>query len=129
MPTDDRVAREGDPEKEVSGMRENDVRPVRTEARCGFPWCTTLHGETAHPDDEAHRSAGVGFTARVRSVDETGAGAEADVEVGILRRLDDDEDWLVVEVAGEGLAFGRDGVRQLRRILVENPQIREAFLC
>jgi hypothetical protein len=127
VPTDDRFAREGDPEKEVSGMRENDVRPLRPQARCGFPWCTTLHGETAHPDDEAHRSAGAGFTARVRSVDETGAGVETDVEVGILRRLDDDQNWLVLEVAGGGLAFARDGVLELRRILVENPQIRDAF--
>ena len=107
-------------------MRENDVRPLPS-ARCAFAWCTTLHGETAHPDDEAHRSAGAGFAARVRPVDGAGIGGEADVEVGVLRRLDDDQNWLVVEVAGGGLAFSREGVRELRRILIENPQIRDAF--
>lgn len=105
-------------------MRENDVRPM---VRCAFSWCTTLHGETTHPDDEAHRSAGTGFSTRVRCAQETGAGAEAEVEVGILRRPDDDENWLVVEVGGRGLMFSRDGVRELRRILAQDPQIRGAF--
>ncbi|MCC4248533.1 MULTISPECIES: hypothetical protein [Microbacterium] len=127
MPTDDRVALADDPEKEVSGMSEDDVRPRHSNGRCAFAWCTTLHGETTHPDDEDHRSAGAGFSARLRGVDESGRGAAVDVEVGILRRRDDTENWLVIEVGGGGLALSAEGARELRRALADDPQIREAL--
>ncbi|CAH0254766.1 hypothetical protein [Microbacterium sp. Bi128] len=128
MPTDDRVVRADDPEKEVSGMSEFDVRPPRRARRCGFAWCTTRHGETAHPDDEAHRSDGVAFSARVRAVDERGPGVDAEVEVGLLRRVTDQDTWLVIEAAsGTGLALTLEGARELRRVLDGDPQVRAAL--
>lgn len=108
-------------------MSDSDVHPRPETARCGFAWCTTLHGSTVHPDDEAHRSAGIAFAARVRGVDEKGRGRDADVEVGVLRRPDDADDWIVIEVAGGGFALSPGGAAELRRILVEDPGIGRAL--
>ncbi|KZE42529.1 hypothetical protein AVW09_09185 [Microbacterium sp. T32] len=127
MPTDDRVALAGGPKREVFGMSDSDVHPRPETARCGFAWCTTLHGSTVHPDDEAHRSAGIAFAARVRGVDEKGRGRDVDVEVGVLRRPDDADDWIVIEVAGGGLALSLSGAAELRRILTEDPGIGRAL--
>jgi hypothetical protein len=127
VPTDDRGVLADDPEREVSGMSENDVHPRHSGARCTYAWCTTRHGLTVHPDDETHRSSGSGFTARVRGSDESGAGRESEVEVGILRRPGDVENWLAIELGSVGLALSIDGARELRRVLAEDPQIREAL--
>ncbi len=108
-------------------MSDSDVHPRSEVARCGFAWCTTLHGSTVHPDDETHRSAGIAFPARVRGVHEQGRGTEADVEVGVLRRTDDADDWLVIEVGGGGLALSLSGAAELRRILTEDPGIGGAL--
>lgn len=95
---------------------------------CAFAWCTTAHGATAHRDDEAHRSAGRGFLSRVRRPDDAGRGDETDVEVGLLRRLTDDDTWVVIETgAGPGIALSLAGARELRRLLAEDPQLRAAL--
>lgn len=108
-------------------MSEFDVRS-RPEQRCDLAWCTTPHGDTVHPDDEVHRSEGVGFLARIRAVREAGPGVEAEVEVGLLRRKDDIEGWLVIEGAdGTGLELSFEGARRLRRVLDGDPQIRAAL--
>lgn len=75
------------------------MRNERTvDAReCVFLWCVTEHGSTVHPDDEVHRSAGFGVTARVRHDTAHGTGVLAGVEVGLVRREDDTETWVVVE--------------------------------
>ncbi len=109
-------------------MSEFDVRPPRRARRCDFAWCTTRHGETAHPDDEAHRSDGVAFSARARAVEGRGSGVDAEVEVGLLRRVTDHDTWLVIEAAsGTGLALTLEGARELRRVLDGDPQIRAAL--
>ena len=108
-------------------MTGNDVLLPEGNERCSFAWCATRHGATVHPDDEAHRSTGAGFPARVRGTGEAGPGADADVEVGILRRSDDSENWLVIEVGGHGLALSRDGARELCRVLANDPQVRDAL--
>lgn len=109
-------------------MSEFEVRPNHTERACSFEWCETAHDDTAHPEDEAHRSVGVGFVARVRGVHDRGPGVWRDVEVGVLRRRNDTESWLVIEAEdGTGLAINVDGARELRRALADDPQIRRAF--
>ncbi|WP_295824853.1 hypothetical protein [uncultured Microbacterium sp.] len=104
MPTGVRVVRTDDPEREVSGMNSR-MRNERTgETReCAFSWCVTEHGSTVHPDDEDHRSVGFGMTARVRQVTAHGPGILAGVEVGLVRRTDDTETWVVVET-GVGIS-------------------------
>lgn len=108
-------------------MSENEVHPRHAGACCAYAWCTTRHGLTIHPDDEAHRSSGSGFAARVRGSDEAGAGRETQIEVGVLRRPGDVENWLAIEVGSAGLTLSIDGARELRRVLAEDPQIREAL--
>jgi len=127
VPTDDRVALTDDPEREVSGMGVNEDDPRGFAGRCEYAWCTTEHGATVHPDDEVHRSGGVGFPARVRGGAERGPGIATDVEIGVLRRPSDTENWLVIEVAGGGLAMTAEGARALRRALVDDPQIQAAL--
>lgn len=107
-------------------MSENDVQSRSVGARCTYAWCTTRHGRTIHPDDETHRSSGSGFPARVRGSEEA-AGTERQVEVGILRRPGDVENWLAIEVGSIELALSMDGARELRRVLADDPQIREAL--
>ena len=109
-------------------MSDFEVHPRLATTRCEFTWCTTRHGDTVHPDDETHRSAGIAFTARVRGVAAIARGVEADVEVGILRRPGDTENWLVIEVAGGGISLSQSGAAELRRILRDDPDVREALL-
>ena len=95
----------------------------RPEAvRCAFAWCTTEHGHTVHPDDETHRSAGTGFAARIRDGHVGGVGVPTDVEVGVIRRADDDESWVVLEFGG-GYAVELDvaAARALGRLLLDVP--------
>lgn len=81
---------------------------------CGFAWCVTEHGSTVHPDDEDHRSAGVGMTVRVRDDVTRGPGVSTKVEVGLLRRIDESETWLVVEAgAGSSLSIPLHSARAL----------------
>ncbi|MDF2990788.1 MAG: RecA-superfamily ATPase [Microbacterium sp.] len=97
-------------------------------APCPFPWCTTDHGKTVHPDDETHRSAGVGFAARVRDGLVGGPGILTDVEVGILRRDDDEESWVSLEFGGgHGVAIDLGAARTLGRLLRDDPDLAAAF--
>ncbi len=94
------------------------------QAACVFAWCTTAHGETVHPDDEVHRSAGTGFPARVRDVHGSGAGLSTDVEVGVLRRDDDVQAWVVLEFGGgPAIAIDPEAARTLGRILRDDPDL------
>ena len=45
----------------------------------------------------------------------------------MLRRPDDADDWIVIEVAGGGLALSLSGAAELRRILTEDPGIGRAL--
>ena len=109
-------------------MSEYEIRPEFTQRACNLVWCATPHRDTMHPDDEAHRSVGRGFLARVRGARETGPGVWRDVEVGVLRRPDDVEGWLIIETAdGAGLALSLDGARELRRALVDDPDVQQAL--
>lgn len=86
--------------------------------RCALTWCVTAHGETVHPDDDDHRSAGVGMMVRARRGDARGPGEETELEIGALRRSDDSETWIVIEAGiGVSLALTRDGARSLSRRL------------
>jgi hypothetical protein len=86
--------------------------------RCALTWCVTAHGETVHPDDEDHRSAGVGVMVRARRGDARGPGEETELEIGAVRRVDDSETWIVIETGiGVSLALTRDGARSLSRLL------------
>jgi len=123
VPADVRVAEFcGGPERVVSGMPADDrfAREVKTR-RCPYEWCVTAHGATVHPDDEDHRSAGRGFRAWVRDGSGRGTGTLSDVEVGALRRTDDDRTWVVVETgAGIALALDADAARSLGRRLTDD---------
>lgn len=91
-------------------------------APCSFAWCTTNHGRTVHPDDEIHRSAGTGFIARVRGGDVGGAGVLTDVEVGLVRRSDDDDAWVALEFGGgHAIAIDPGAARTLGRLLRDDP--------
>ena len=66
------------------------------------------------PDDEDHRSRGTGLTARVRRGAARGSGVLTDVEVGLLRRGDDSETWVVVETSdGTSICLPVHAVRAL----------------
>jgi len=97
-------------------------------ARCPFTWCTTEHGETVHPDDETHRSAGTAFAARLRDGRVGGVGVLTDVEVGVIRRVDDDESWVALEFGG-GYAVELDAAaaRTLGRLLLDVPGLTTAL--
>ena len=95
--------------------------------RCAFVWCTTDHGETVHPADETHRSAGTGFAARVRDGLHGGAGTLTEIEVGVLRRHDDAESWVALEFgAGYAIAIDVGAARRLGRLLRDSPDIAAA---
>lgn len=72
--------------------------PMRGAApACVFDWCTTRHGDTAHPDDEDHRSRGRAITLRLRTGSADAPTRAVDVEVGLLHRREDDRTRLVAE--------------------------------
>lgn len=97
-------------------------------AQCAFAWCTTEHGRTVHPDDETHRSAGVGLRAHVREGLSAGAGVLTRLEVGLVRGLNDRETWVALEF-GAGCAIAIDAVtaRTLGRLLRDDPDIAAAI--
>lgn len=95
---------------------------------CPYAWCTTDHGATVHPDDEVHRSAGAAVEIRVRRADDHAPGAPATVEVGLLRRPDDTETWLVIDDgAAVSLAMTLEGARRLREACDRDPLLRAAL--
>lgn len=95
---------------------------------CGYAWCTTEHGRTAHPGDEDHRSAGTGITLRVRTGLDRGSGRLEEWEIGLLRRSTDAETWLVVETGdGAAVALSRDAAKVLVEALSADPHLK-AFL-
>ena len=95
--------------------------------RCAFEWCTTEHGRTVHPDDEAHRSAGTGFPARVRE-GFVGGGIVTDIEVGLVRGPDDRETWVALEFgSGCTVAIDAAAARVLGRLLREDRDIAAAL--
>lgn len=78
----------------MTARRNEQIRDTRG---CVFAWCVTEHGATVHPDDEDHRSAGIGVSARVRDSVVRGVGVATEVEIGLLRRAADVETWVIVE--------------------------------
>lgn len=99
-------------------MNERLSTPGVGPRRCALVWCVTAHGETVHPDDDDHRSAGIGVTVRARRGEARGSGEETELEIGALRRSDDAETWIVIETGiGVSLALTRDGARSLSRRL------------
>lgn len=88
---------------------------------CEYGWCATAHAATNHSADEDHRSPGVAIRARVRSVDSADAGDDVDLEVGILRRADEDQSWLVIDAGrGVGVEIALDDVPRVVRDLVRD---------
>jgi hypothetical protein len=75
----------------------HDTTPSIAATTCSLSWCTTLHGQTSHADDEDHRSDGLLLPGVTRH---GGVASESGVEVGILQRQSDDEPWLVIESSG-----------------------------
>ncbi|MDF2664208.1 MAG: RecA-superfamily ATPase [Microbacterium sp.] len=101
-------------------------RPQNTA--CAFAWCTTDHGETVHPDDEIHRSAGTGFPARVRDGHLGSADVLRDIEVGVIRRPDDAESWVALEFgAGYAVAIDVVAARTLGRLLRDASAVAAAL--
>ncbi|MEN2740455.1 hypothetical protein ABCS02_21905 [Microbacterium sp. X-17] len=93
-------------------MSDSEQRPTDP---CPFPWCTTPHGATLHPDDEDHRSDGILVPATVRGAD---GAEEVELEVGLLRRRADDQTWLVVEDGtGAHLELTLASARRLRDVV------------
>ena len=55
---------------------------------------------------------------RARSGTARGPGHDTELEIGLLRRVDDTETWIVIETGiGVSLAVDRDGARLLQRQL------------
>ncbi len=95
--------------------------------RCAFVWCTTDHGETVHPADETHRSAGTGFAARVRDGLVGSSGVFTEIEVGVIRRPDDAESWVALEFGADySIAIDAAGARTLGRLLLDAPDMAAA---
>lgn len=109
---------------------EIDERPERAGGvpACPYPWCTTAHGDTVHDADEDHRSAGLGMTVVARPVDGKSEVRPELVELGLLRRRDDDETWFVVESGGPvHLALRLDTARALLRAVASDPTLSRAL--
>lgn len=94
---------------------------------CEYGWCVTAHTATSHPADEDHRSPGIAVPARVRGVGSQSAGNDVELEVGILRRVDDEQSWLVID-AGEGIGIeiALDDVRRIVKALLDDGTLRAA---
>lgn len=105
-------------------MSRNDL-PDPGAMRCAFAWCTTPHGQTVHPADEDHRSAGIALPLRARDARAGGPCETTEWEVGLLRRSGDDETWMVIE-AGRALSLALpvDAVRALGKVLRDDPDLR-----
>ena len=111
----------------MSPYRQPSTHAAAT-SRCTLPWCTTSHGGTIHPDDEVHRSTGVAFDARVRRPADRGPGRATTLEVGVLRRPDDDAPWVVIDDGRDAaVALSIDAARALRRLIHTDPSLRSAL--
>lgn len=121
VPIDVRIAtRDGDASRKVHAMNSHTADDHRSLPRCAFAWCVTPHGDTVHPADEDHRSEGAGFTIRTRDAGDHGAGTVHDVEIGVLRRQDDDATWIVVEAGGcSSFAVHVDDAGEIGRRLID----------
>jgi len=99
--------------------------PSASSSSCGLPWCTTPHGRTTHPDDEDHRSVGILVAATVR--DERGV-VDTQLEVGLLRRRDEDTTWFVIE-DGEAvhLELTLESARRVRDAVRSDETVRRAL--
>lgn len=92
---------------------------------CEHSWCVTPHAATSHPADEDHRSPGTAVRARVRGVGARGVGDDADLEVGIVRRADEDQTWLVIDAGnGIGVEIALDELPRLVRDLRRDTTLR-----
>lgn len=92
---------------------------------CEFDWCATEHGAHAHPEDDDHRSPGVGSAALLRRVGGSGHGVDTELEVGVLRRRDDDQAWLVIDAGqGVGIEIAIDSARRIVHALVRDDAFR-----
>ena len=70
----------------------------------------------------------MGFAARVREGGGRGPGVSTEVEVGVVRRDDDDESWVALEFgAGSSVAIDLAAARTLGRLLREDPDLMAAF--
>lgn len=107
--------------------RTRSPEPDETTA-CTRPWCATRHGETAHPDDEDHRSAGIAVAVEARPCGDTGRGQRTVVEVGMLQRRTDPSAWVVIE-DGDGVhvEVTLDSARRLVRAIAADPALRAAL--
>lgn len=96
------------------------------DSACALAWCTTAHGATAHSDDEDHRSDGIMLPATARA--RRSATRATEVEVGLLRRRDDDQSWLVIEDGADvHLEITLDTARALLRAIRDDAQLRAAL--
>ena len=93
---------------------------------CPYDWCTTTHGDTAHPDDEDHRNDGTQLTAILRADD--GTVHEAEIEFGMLRRRADSETWFIVDQgSSRRLEIALDSARRLLRAIVDSHTLRSVI--
>lgn len=126
VPTDVRIVVRDGPSRKVHAMKDETPRNFPPVRRCAFAWCATPHGETLHPADEDHRSEGFALTVRARDVRTHGDGDTLDVEIGVLRRQDDDSTWIVIETGERSsVAIHLDDAGAIgRRILRETQRAR-----
>ncbi|WP_336630995.1 MULTISPECIES: hypothetical protein [unclassified Microbacterium] len=111
----------------VSEGRSDPDRDRKGSATCTRPWCVTAHGETSHPDDEDHRSAGLGVAVHTRS--RAGRGHRTIAEVGLLQRRTDPEVWLVIEDgAGLHAEVTLESARRIVRAVAADPVLRDALV-
>lgn len=92
------------------------------------PWCTTEHGCTVHPDDEDHRSDGVGVSVDVRSRRDHGATHSTHVEVGLVRRITEHRSWFVIEDGDSiHLEITIDSARRLFDAIEADPTLQSVL--
>lgn len=94
---------------------------------CTWEWCTTPHGATQHPDDEQHRSAGIGTSALVRTPGRP--ARRVDVETGLVARDGDDEPWVAIELDdARAIELTVTSARRILRALLADPAVA-AVVC
>lgn len=112
----------------VSDGRRHPDRDREGAATCTRPWCVTAHGETAHPDDEDHRSAGLGVAVDTRSCADSGRGHRTIAEVGLLQRRSDPDVWLVIEDGADlRMEVTLESARRLVRAITTDPVLSDAL--
>lgn len=97
-------------------------------ARCRYAWCTTEHGRTSHPDDEAHRSVGIATPLLIRRTAEPATERWTRVEIGLYRRVSDEQTWLTVDDGGEiGYDVSLLSLRAALLALADDPESLNAI--